>query len=271
MQGRVVVATKAVGRGEHVQHIRGGNVGLKSESLMQACEQSLVRLGVECIDLYQVHWPDRPTNYFGQLGYKIPQQPRDEGAPIHETLEALTRLIGQGKVRAVGISNETPWGTMRYLDLARELGLTRIVTIQNPYNLLNRTFEVGLAEICHRESLGLLAYSPLAFGVLSGKYRGGVKPEGSRLALYSRFTRYTNPQADAAVEAYAALASESGYSMTQLALSFVYSRPFVVSSLIGGATVAQLQENLEASMLMLPKEILKKLDEIHQRHPNPCP
>ncbi len=267
---RVVLASKVAGRGDQnagVDHIRGGP-RLDAASVRAALEGSLARLGTDYLDLYQVHWPERRTNFFGHLGYRHFE---DDGVAIAETLAALGELVKEGKVRQVGISNETPWGVLEYLRLAREAGLPRIVSIQNPYNLLNRSFEVGLAEIAIREQVGLLAYSPLAFGLLSGKYAGGARPEGARLTLFPRFARYDNPQAAAATEAYLALAAEAGVDPAQLALAFVNQQPFVTSNIIGATTLEQLETNISSIDLSLPRDLRKAVDAIHQQYSNPAP
>jgi len=266
----VVLASKVAGRGDQnagVDHIRGGP-RLDAASVRSALEGSLARLGTDYLDLYQVHWPERRTNYFGHLGYRHFE---DDGVAIAETLAALGDLVKEGKVRHLGISNETPWGVLEYLRLAREADLPRIVSIQNPYNLLNRSFEVGLAEVAIRERVGLLAYSPLAFGLLSGKYAGGARPEGARLTRFPRFGRYDNPQAAAATEAYLALAAEAGVDPALLALAFVNQQSFVTSNIIGATTLEQLETNLSSSELTLPRDLRKALDAIHIQHPNPAP
>ncbi len=268
---RVVLASKVAGRGDQnagVDHLRGGP-RLDAASVRTALEGSLTRLGTDYLDLYQVHWPERRTNFFGHLGYR--HFPADDDVAIAETHEALGELVKEGKVRHVGVSNETPWGVLEYLRLAREAGLPRIVSIQNPYNLLNRSFEVGLAEIAIRERVGLLAYSPLAFGLLSGKYAGGARPDGARLTLFPRFARYDNPQATAATDAYLALAADAGLDPAQLALAFVNRQPFVTSNIIGATTLEQLAANIASIELELPRELCKALDAVHQQYPNPAP
>ncbi|OOZ74048.1 aldo/keto reductase [Solemya velum gill symbiont] len=266
---QVIVASKVVGRADWMDHIRGAGNCLSRENIRIAIEDSLRRLQTDYIDLYQVHWPDRPSNYFGQLGYKYPQQ--EKGVPIAETLEALAELVSEGKVRHVGVSNETPWGVAEYLRLSREQELPRIQSVQNPYSLLNRTFEVGLAEFSYREAVGLLAYSPMAFGVLSGKYLQGRMPEGSRLKLFSHFDRYSNPRAVAATEAYVGLAKEWGIDPVQMALAYVTSRPFVTSNIIGATSMQQLETNIASFGISLDKELVKAIDGIHEEHPNPSP
>ncbi len=268
MRERVVIATKAASRGDWIPWIRGGP-RLDRRHLEAALEGSLRRLRVETIDLYQLHWPDRKTNFFGRLGYE--HDPDDEAVPLRETLEVLADFVRAGKVRLVGVSNETPWGVMKLLQLAREHGLPRIVSVQNPYNLLNRTFEIGLAEVSLRERVGLLAYSPLAFGMLTGKYLGGARPPGARLTLFERFDRYSNPRAVAATEAYVTIAREAGLSPAQMALAYVNSRPFLTSNLIGATTLAQLEENLASLDLTLAPEVLAAIEAVHADNPNPSP
>lgn len=264
----LVIATKACGPGEWVNYFRGGPRHTKTH-LDAAIDASLARLQTDYVDLYQLHWPDRPTNFFGQLGYT-----HVDGAdetPIDEILTALESLVVSGKVRAIGLSNETPWGVMTFLEIARREGLPVVASIQNPYSLLNRTFEIGLSEIAHRESVGLLAYSPLAFGVLSGKYLGGKRPEGARLTLFDRFSRYSNPEATRATEAYAALAAEHGLSLTAMALAYVTSRPFVTSNIIGATSMEQLKENIDTHDLKLSDAVLDGIEAIHVSQPNPSP
>ncbi|WP_043317528.1 NADP(H)-dependent aldo-keto reductase [Microbulbifer sp. HZ11] len=266
----VVLATKVTGRSaanSGVGHVRGGP-RLDRDQILKACDDSLVRLRTDCIDLYQVHWPERQANFFGRLGY---QHGDDDGVDISETLAALEELVKAGKVRHIGLSNETPWGVHRYLRLAAHGNRPRVASIQNPYSLLNRTFEVGLAEMAIREQCGLLAYSPLAFGTLSGKYLNGARPEGARLTLFERFQRYTGERAVAATEAYAALAREFGLDAAQMALAFVNQQPFVTSNIIGATTMAQLKSNIASAELTLSDELLAAIDEIHTRNPNPAP
>jgi aryl-alcohol dehydrogenase-like predicted oxidoreductase len=266
-RGKVILATKVTGPADF-PWLRGGPRQSRRH-LQEALEGSLHRLQTDYVDLYQVHWPDRSTNFFGKLGY---EQKDDAGAiPLEETLGALHDLVRAGKVRHVGVSNETPWGLAEYLRLARERGWPRLAAIQNPYNLLNRTFEVGLAEFAHREDVGLLAYSPLAFGVLSGKYLGGARPAGARLTLFSRFQRYTGERIEPAVQAYVELARRHGLDPAQMALAYVYSRPFVTSALVAGTTLEQLRANIAAANLTLTTEVVAALEKIHRDHPNPAP
>ncbi|WP_236207764.1 NADP(H)-dependent aldo-keto reductase [Pseudomonas tohonis] len=263
-----VLASKVAGPGNGITHIRDGNLKHNRQHITAALDASLKRLQTDWIDLYQLHWPERSTNFFGQLGY----QHRDEDfTPLQETLEVLAEQVKAGKIRHVGLSNETPWGTMKFLQLADQLGLPRAASIQNPYNLLNRSFEVGLAEVAIRERCGLLAYSPLAFGMLSGKYENGARPANARISLFSRFARYTNPQAQAACSRYVALAREHGLAPAQMALAFVTAQPFVTSNIIGATTLEQLESNLASSELTLPDAVLEGIAEIHRGQPNPAP
>lgn len=267
-RNQVVLATKAAGPGDYVKHIRSGP-RLDTANLREAVEGSLRRLQTDVIDLYQLHWPERKTNYFGQLGYRHSDD--GDAIPIAETVAGLKALIDAGKIRHWGLSNETAWGAMAFLREAEKIGLQRPVSIQNPYSLLNRTFEVGLAEVAHREQLGLLAYSPLAFGMLTGKYRHGQRPANSRLALFTHFSRYTNPKAEAAAEAYCQLAEDYGIRPAHLALQFVTSRPFVTSNIIGATTLEQLKENLASVDLPWSPELEKRLQAIHVQFPFPAP
>ncbi|MEW8627674.1 MAG: NADP(H)-dependent aldo-keto reductase [Candidatus Thiodiazotropha sp.] len=266
---KLVLATKVAGPADWLSYLRDGNLHLDRTNIEAALDQSLQRLQTDYIDIYQLHWPDRKTNYFGPLGYQHPKH--EATTPIEETLEVLGDLKKAGKIRQIGVSNETPWGVMRYLQIAEQKGLPRVVSIQNPYNLLNRSFEIGLAEIAHRESCGLLAYSPMAFGVLSGKYLDGNKPSKARLTLFDRFTRYTNPQAGKATEKYVQLAREHGLDPGQMALAFVTSRPFVTSTIIGATTLQQLEMNLASIDLSLDREVLDGIEKIHTEQPNPSP
>lgn len=264
----LVIASKVAGPGNGLTYLRNGP-RLTREHIREACETSLKRLQTDYIDLYQVHWPDRSTNFFGQLGYQ--PNPEESLTPIEETLEALDELVREGKIRQIGLSNETPWGTMEYLRLAREKGWPRAVSIQNPYNLLNRSFEVGMAEIAHREQAGLLAYSPLAFGMLSGKYLGESWPEKGRLTLFERFKRYSNSRGMAATRAYVELAREHGLSPVELALAYVNSRSFVTSNIVGATTMAQLKENIGSAAITLDREVLDAIEALHTEFTYPCP
>ena len=263
-----VLASKVAGPGR-LEHIRDGNPRLDRKNIVAALDASLDRLQTDYLDLYQLHWPDRKTNCFGQLGYK--HEPDDQATAIEDTLEVLDDLVKAGKIRHIGLSNDPPWGTSRFLQLAETRGWPRAVSIQNPYSLLNRSFEVGLAEIALREQIGLLAYSPLAFGVLSGKYLGGARPAGARLSLFERFQRYNNPQVEKAASAYVELALQHGLDPAQLALAFVTAQPFVTSNIIGATTLEQLRSNLASVELRLDDEVLAGIEAIHQQQPNPAP
>lgn len=270
---RIVIATKVAGPANAwLSHIRDGP-RLDRDHIIKACESSRRRLGVDCIDLYQIHWPARPPslsgNVFSLTGYNYDAPAQDDG--IEQILDTLAELIERGWVREVGVSNETPWGLMRYLALAGN-GRPRIRTIQNAYSLMTRNYEIGLSEISHREDVGLLAYSPLAFGVLSGKYLDGGKPKGSRLDLWgNHFSRYTTERGQRATRAYRQIAREHGLDPAQMALAFVWSRPFVTASIIGATSLEQLQSNIDAAELKLSAEVLQDIAEVHQRDPSPCP
>jgi aryl-alcohol dehydrogenase-like predicted oxidoreductase len=264
----IVLASKVASRSDWMDYLRDGRNCLDRANIEQALHGSLEHLQTDYLDLYQLHWPDRQTNYFGELGYT--HRP-SESIPIEETLRVLADLVQAGKVRQVGLSNETPWGTMEFLRLAEQCGLPRMVSVQNPYSLLNRSFEVGMAEIAHREDCGLLAYSPLGFGVLSGKYLNGQRPANGRITLYERFSRYSNPQVEAATQAYVDLARDHGLDPAQMALAYVNSRPFVTSNIIGATTMEQLQSNLGSTEIQLSEDVLESIEAIHQRYPNPAP
>lgn len=261
---KLIIATKVTGRSTTFEHIGRGETRLSKEHIYIAIEKSLKRLQTDYIDLYQLHWPERTTNFFGQLSYVHTEQ--KDLVSIEETLGVLAGLVKAGKVRHIGISNETPWGMHRFLN-----GKPRAVSIQNPYNLLNRSFEVGLAEMAIREQCGLLAYSPLAFGMLTGKYANGAMPQGSRLTIYSRFQRYNNPKGFAATDKYIAVAKKHGLNLSQLALQYVTTRPFVTSNIIGATTMEQLKSNIDSVDLKLSSDVLADLDAVQWEIPNPCP
>lgn len=266
---RVIVATKVAGPSRGLTWIRGGPLSLDRANIRAALEGSLRRLGTDYVDLYQVHWPARAVPTFGQ--YKFVPSPEEQATPIREQLEALAELVREGKVRHIGVSNEHPWGIMEFLRLAAEHGLPRIVSTQNAYNLLNRTLDFGLSEMLYREGVGLLSYSPLGFGHLSGKYVEQASPSG-RATLFPAFgQRYTKPNALPAVRAYAQLARESGLTPAQLALGYVYHHWSVGSTIIGATSLEQLRENLDAWDSTLGPELLAKIEEIHLRYPNPAP
>lgn len=270
VRDQLFLATKVTGRSERnsgIGHLRNG-ARLTREHIFEAIDGSLARLQTDYVDLYQVHWPERRTNFFGQLGY---QHADDDGVELAETLAALAELVDAGKVRYVGISNETPWGMLAYLRLHWQQSLPRIQSIQNPYNLLNRTFEVGCAEIAEREKVGLLAYSPLAFGALTGKYLRGQKPVGARLTLFERFQRYNKVNCETAIEAYCNLAKECNLSPAQLALAFVNQQSFLTSNIIGATSIAQLRENIDSLNVQLNAATIEKIHQIHSQYPNPAP
>jgi len=269
LRDEIILASKVCGPTTWCPHIREGKARLDRKNIISACEDSLIRLQTDYIDLYQTHWPDRNTNYFGKLGY---QHLHDESNDIiEETLSAMQELVDAGKVRHIGISNETPWGTMQHLQLAKNNALPRIASIQNPYNLLNRSFEVGLAEISCREKVGLLAYSPLAFGVLSGKYLNGKKPANARITLFEHYTRYSNSEADRATAAYITIADTYGLDPCQMALAFIQQQPFVSSTIIGATNMAQLASNIASHSITLTSACLEEIEAIHRMQPNPCP
>lgn len=267
---KLVVATKAAGPGARLSYIRPQihphGPRFDRASLTAAVEASLQRLKLETIDYYQLHWPDRNTNYFDQLGFSA--NPDEQMTPIEETLEALSDLVKQGKIRHIGVSNETPWGVTQFLAKAKAHHWPRIQGVQNPYNLLKRDYEVGLAEISWRENVGLLAYSPLAMGVLTGKYRDGAMPQNSRMALFGKnFPRYLSARAQRMSATYAALAESHGLSPALMALGFVAKQPFVSSVIIGATTSQQLAEILPAGDLILNPEISDAITKCHQQEP----
>jgi aryl-alcohol dehydrogenase-like predicted oxidoreductase len=265
----VVLASKVAGRSQ-MDYLRDGfETRLTPAQIRSALEASLQRLHTDYLDLYQLHWPDRATNTFGRRGYVHTAD--DDAVPVEDTLGELARLVDEGKIRSVGLSNETPWGLMRYVRAAQAENLPRVVSIQNPYSLLNRTFEVGLAECAEREDVRLLAYSPLAFGVLSGKYLNGAQPEGARLTRWQRFARYTNERGTQAAADYVALANKHGIDPAQMALAYVNSRSFVTSNIIGATTMQQLETNIASADVELSDELIKSIEAIHADNPNPCP
>ena len=268
-RSELILASKVAGRADWLDYIRDGNICFDRKNIETALDQSLTRLQTDYLDLFQLHWPDRQTNYFGKLGYEV--DPGEHCIAIEETLSVLNDLVATGKVRHIGLSNETPWGVMRFLELSRQHQWPRIVSIQNPYNLLNRSYEIGLAEISHRESTGLLAYSPLAFGVLSGKYLHGARPAGARLSLFERFTRYTNPNAERATEAYVEIARAHELDPAQMALAYINSRPFLTSNIIGATDQQQLLSNIESVNIKLSPDVLTAIENIHTNIPNPSP
>lgn len=267
----IILTSKVAGPADGwLPHIRDeATRRLDRKNIEAAIETSLTRLQTDYLDLYQLHWPDRKTNFFGKRGYV--HHPEDQSVAIEETLSVLNDIVKTGKVRQIGLSNETPWGVMRFAIAANQQGMPRMISVQNPYSLLNRSYEIGLAEISMREQCGLLAYSPLGFGVLSGKYCGGARPEGARITRWPDYNRYMNPQAIAATEAYVELATEHGLDPAQMALAFINSRPFLTSNIIGATSMAQLTSNIDSINIELPDDVLKGIDAIHRQHPNPSP
>ena len=266
---KIILATKIVGPGP--EWIRSGGGNYNEKNITAAIEGSLKRLQTDYIDLYQLHWPERNTNFFGTRNYA--HNPEEEKWNEFESvLKVLKKFVDQGKIRYIGVSNETPWGFLKFLEIAKKLNLPRIVSVQNPYNLLNRAYDIGMSEISCREKVGLLAYSPLGIGYLSGKYRNNQMPKNSRIDLFGDFwTRYREENAKKAVDDYYALAKENGLSLTQMALAFVNSRPFMTSNIIGATTMEQLKENIGSVDIDLDDKIIEKINLIHANNPNPTP
>ncbi len=265
----LVVATKITGPLEYFKYIRDP-LSFSPQQIRSALEGSLRRLQTDYIDLYQLHWPERRTNFFGRRGYV--HEPDDMWQDnFLVILQTMDMLINEGKIRHFGVSNETPWGLMRYIELARQHRLPSPVSIQNPYCLLNRTFELGLAEISIRENAGLLAYSPLAYGLLTGKYHKGADISAGRMTLFPKLDRYSNKRAFETAGLYVKVASRYGLSAAQMALAFVTSRPFLTSAIIGATNLDQLEENITSLDLELSEEILKEISAIYEQHPDPAP
>ncbi len=266
---KVVLASKI----SPMSFLRDGNTRFNANHISSAIDGNLERLQTDYIDIYQLHWPERQTNFFGQRGYteEMAAQPLEDLTPFLETIQALNDEIKKGRIRAYGLSNDTAWGLMRYLWEADKNGLIAPITVQNPYSLLNRLYEVNMAEIAHRENVGLLAYSPLGFGVLSGKYLNGKRPAGARLTKYDRFERYTNEQAILATEQYAKIAAKADLDMAQMALAFVNTRSFVTSNIIGATSIEQLKSNIASVDVHLSDDVLAAIEAVHTRQPNPSP
>ena len=265
---KVILATKIAGPSR--PYLRGGGNQFDKKNLTEALNGSLKRLQTDYIDLYQLHWPERNTNMFGRLGYE--HKENSEWNKFEDVLENLKKFIDEGKIRNIGLSNETPWGTSKFLEISKEKNLPRMMSVQNPYSLLNRTYEVGLAEISIREQSGLLAYSPLAFGYLSGKYRNGELPEKSRMKLFGdQFGRYKTKNGQAAIEKYCEIANKHGLDFAQMSLKFCEVQPFITSVIIGATTMEQLKTDIESVNVKLTDEIIKEINEVQKIYPNPCP
>ena len=265
---KVVLASKVAGPG--LSWIRNGKSQYNKKNLHEAVNSSLARLKTDYIDLYQLHWPERKTNYFGKLGYE--HKDDNDWNKFEDILVVLDELIKDGKIRYIGISNETAWGLTKFLEISKLKDLPKMMSVQNPYNLLNRSYEVGLAEISIREKSGLLAYSPLAFGFLSGKYRNEKLPEKSRMKLFGDlFPRYKTPNGASAIEKYYEISKKNGLDFSQMSLKFCEIQPFVTSVIIGATTMEQLKTNIESVNLELSNEIIKEINEVQTKYPNPCP
>ncbi|MDC0474820.1 aldo/keto reductase [Hyphomicrobiales bacterium] len=264
---KVILATKVSGRSP-LNWLRDGDKTTEQskEQIFEAVDKSLIRLGVDYIDLYQLHWPDRPMNLFGgSINYEHMDEPSID---ISIILDSLNELVKSGKIRYIGLSNETPWGTMKFLHHSEISSTPRVQSIQNAYNLLNRTFEIGGSEVAHREDVGLLAYSPIAQGYLSGKYQNGALPKGSRKELFNRLQRYEGPYAEEAIQAYLDIANKYEIDPTQLANQFVTTRPFVTSNIIGATNMEQLKLAVTSIDINLTKEIEEDIEKAFQRHGN---
>ena len=265
---KVILATKVSGPG--LSWIRGGGNQYDDKNLNEAVNESLKRLKTDYIDLYQLHWPERNSNFFGKLGYK--HEDKNEWNKFEEILYSLDKIIKSGKVRYVGLSNETAWGLLKFLEISQTKSLPRMLSVQNPYSLLNRTYEVGLAEISIREKSGLLAYSPLAFGFLTGKYRNKELPENSRMKLFGeKFVRYKTENGQLAIEKYYDIANKHGLDFAQMSLKFCEVQPFVTSVIIGATTMDQLKINIESVNVNLEEDVIKDINEVQKIYPNPCP
>lgn len=266
---KVILASKIAGGGDYTAHIRTG--GFNRENITEAIENSLKRLQTDYLDLYQLHWPDRGVNCFGTRDY--PYKTSSKEAEKHlEILETLNDFVKNGTIKAIGLSNETPWGTMQYLQTAKQHNLPIMSTIQNSYSLIHRAYEYGMSEVSLRENIGLLAYSPLAQGVLSGKYLDGNKPDGARGTLFPRFVaRYMGDGSLDAVKRYKAIAEKNGITLTELSLAFINQLPFVTSNIIGATKMSQLKENIGSIHINLSEETLKEIEQVHAAIPNPAP
>ena len=266
---KVILATKVSGPTSK-EYIRGGGCSYDKKSMSEALEKSLKRMQTDYIDLYQLHWPERNTNFFGKQGYEHDSNEKNWIA-FEEILENLKKFVDAGKIRYVGLSNETAWGLAKCLELSKLKNLPKMMAVQNPYNLLNRTYEVGLAEISVREQSGLLAYSPLAFGYLTGKYRNNNMPKGSRIDLFKDFDRYNNENGIKAIEEYYKISQKFNLDFAQMSIKFCEIQPFVTSVIIGATTMQQLKTNVESVNVKLNNEIINEINKVQKKYPNPCP
>ena len=263
---KIILATKIAGPGDYTAHIR--KTGFKGSSIEDAVNGSLERLKTGYIDLYQLHWPERMTNFFGKRGFNYVNDGWEDN--FQEILEKLKKMVNQGKIRHIGLSNENPWGLMKFIEYSK-IGLPKMITIQNPYSLLNRLFEIGNAEVCKREETGLLAYSPLGFGILSGKYRNGKTPENSRLKLFPNLSRFSNDNCVKAVDMYYQISQKYNMTLAEMSLAFVNDRPFVTSNIIGATSMDQLKENINSINIKLSDDIIAEINKVNEEIPNPAP
>ncbi|MFT3794729.1 NADP(H)-dependent aldo-keto reductase [Flavobacterium sp.] len=267
-RSEIVLASKIAGANRGLAFIRE-DLGFNAQTIRESLDKSLSRLQTDYIDLYQLHWPERKVNFFGQRAFKAEDDAWEDN--IQSVLEALSGLIREGKIRTIGLSNETPWGVMRFLEESKKHDLPKITTIQNPYSLVNRTFEMTLHEIAYREKVGLLAYSPLAFGLLSGKYNVETQDPNARLNLFPNFARYNSQSTREASKMYQQIASDHGLSVTQMALAFVQQQSFVTSTIIGATSMAQLEENIGSQNMELSDSIVREIEKVQNRFPDPAP
>ena len=263
---KIILATKIAGPGDYTAHIR--KTGFKGSSIEDAVNGSLERLKTDYIDLYQLHWPERMTNFFGKRGFNYVDDGWEDN--FQEILEKLKKIVNQGKIRHIGLSNENPWGFMKFIEYSK-IGLPKMITIQNPYSLLNRLFEIGNAEVCKREETGLLAYSPLGFGVLSGKYRNGKIPDNSRLKLFPNLSRFSSDNCIKAVDMYYKISQKYNMTLAEMSLAFVNDRPFVTSNIIGATSMDQLKENINSINIKLSDDIIYEINKVNEEIPNPAP